>query len=170
MWFQERGEGRHITNMKTLKIINFILIFILVIFIQDIWWFRFQPDFFLLFVVVSCIYFKSESGAAVSFMVGFIQDILFSLNFLNTLTKTVIAAIINLIKDKLILNEDSLAVVLTAIFSPLAVIFKAGLQYLIYRQNLIISVFLIEIFWVTLLNLVAAPAFIYLFKKSVLYE
>ncbi|OGC05121.1 hypothetical protein A2276_04170 [candidate division WOR-1 bacterium RIFOXYA12_FULL_43_27] len=151
------------------KTIKFLLFIALLVFIENIWPFRIRPDLFLLLAVTFSIHASAEGGVAFAFAVGFVEDILFSVSFLNTLTKTVIAAVITFIKDKLILEFERLSYVFVVIFSPLTVVLKTFFRIIFLHEVIPAAGFLSVLIFTTLLNLILLPVFLQLVKRFNLY-
>lgn len=147
-----------------MKLFKFLLLIIVAILIESLWFFDYRPDLFLLLVISFSVWRSTEGGVAFAFCIGFIQDILFSLNFFNTLIKTIIAIVIGLIKDKLILNFEKLTLTLVLFISPIAILFKALLSQTIRPDFLLIIIF------ETVLNLIFTIALIWIVRKFEIYE
>ena len=148
--------------MRTFK---FILFLALLLFIENIWQLPYKPDLFLIFAVTFCLQNKVSSGLAFSFSIGFVEDVLFSAYFFNTLIKTVIAALISFIKEKLILNLPKLSLILIGFFSPLSIILKAVLNSALAGEPIVWSSFFIFIVISTVLNLIFTPLFLHFYAE-----
>ncbi len=146
-----------------MKILKLILLVVVAILIESLWSFSNRPDLFLVLVISYSVWQATEGGVVFGFCLGFIQDILFSLNFFNTLIKTAVAIVIALIKDKLILNFEKLTLVLVLVISPIAILFKALLNQTICPDLLLTAVI------GSVLNLVFALILIWIVRKFEIY-
>ncbi|NQU18155.1 MAG: rod shape-determining protein MreD [Candidatus Saganbacteria bacterium] len=149
--------------------LKFILFLAAIIIVENLWPGPYRPDLFLLLIITYCVYHSADSAVPFSFAAGFIQDILFSLNFLNTLTKTIVAILISMIKDKLILDFEKLSLILIGVFSPLAIIFTASLRYFIYQQAVAWDLFFVILVCNTILNLLFGFLFLHIIKRFEIY-
>lgn len=153
-----------------MRIVKLFLLIALIVVVESLWPWPYRPDLFLMLIITYSVDHSTGSGVPFSFAAGFVQDILFSVYFLNTLTKALVSAAIAFIKDKLILNFEKLSFILIIVFSPLAVFANGIFRTVIYQQQPEWGrLFLLAIMG-TIFNIIFTPLFLYIIRKFGIYE
>lgn len=152
--------------MRFLKLLS---LFVLVIFIEGIWSFPYRPDLYLIFMILVAVNSSPGSGMTVAFLSGFVQDAISSVNFVNTLVKTIIGALVLMIKDRYAVQKTSLLSIFVILFTPLAVIIKAYSKQLIYQEKIIWSLVFGDMLSTTILNILFLFLVLFIVKKFRLY-
>jgi rod shape-determining protein MreD len=91
------------------------------------------PDLFLIYLVVLSVRRPRREIVPAAFFGGLLYDLLYSSNFIYTLSKTIIGLIIYLLRDKLYLDAVKLSIVLLILFVPFDYFLQMTIANVLYK-------------------------------------
>ena len=147
-------------------LIILILIYLLLV-IQAQLGFAFCPDLLLVAVIVLSLKRRPSGALGYAFLSGFLQDVLLSTSFFNTLSKTLTVAFANLLKGYLVFERRTIALILVLILSPLAIFMNSIWALFFSGTKIHIFAVMLSALVVTLLNLLLTPVILYIFDRFV---
>ncbi len=135
-----------------------VLLTIILLFIQGKLQFFGTFDFVLPLIIAISVLRSAEETLVYSFGSGFIQDILFTAGFINTLIKTILGILLSFLKTVIVLSDDQLCSLFALIFTPVSIIGSMiAMQYLNGTEAVRFPWFPIVIS--TIINIFLAPFF-----------
>lgn len=105
-----------------------------------------------------------------SFLIGFLQDVFLAAGFAHTLALTLTGAAAGYLTDIFSWEPDQLSILLALILTPLAQGASALIALLFYGYKFQAGVFLMNLLWAALLNMVLAPLFYWIYIRFIKNE
>jgi len=122
------------------------------------------PDLFLVSVIVFSVLKERTTSVLFSAGAGFVQDLLASGLYLNTIIKTLVSGVVNYFKEDFNGDEYSLAAIAVAVATPIIIIGEWLVLSCFFGQQVSWSYFILRITAGTIYNLLVLPIIFPLIK------
>ncbi|OGC15979.1 rod shape-determining protein MreD [candidate division WOR-1 bacterium RIFOXYC2_FULL_37_10] len=135
-----------------------MLMFLFALLVHGRFHFMGAPDFLLLFIVALAVKENNIKTISYSFVAGFLEDVLFSVGFVNALAKTLLGMLALYMKQFFVIDKKLLALILAFILTPIS--FLISYFSILYFQ----SVQQLSFPWInmvvsSIINAVLCPSF-----------
>lgn len=151
--------------MQTLTI---SLILILTVFINGQVRLFFNMDLILIFVIAFSVRKNNLEAVSYSFGIGFLEDILFSVGFVNTFIQTFVSAVVSFVKELFFIDRKWLCFALAFILTPASIFVSTLFYNVFYSANA--PLFSFNIIVSSFLNAFLCPLFYLIFDWLLINE
>ena len=141
--------------MRLFKIIVYLLIILALqtVVFARLNFFGVTPDLILVSVIIFSVFSNSRNAILFAAASGFLQDILATGLYLNTLVKVLAATVVSIFRESFLGNEHSLAAGMVILLTPATLLFEALVYYYFLGLELNAMFLFMNIFVGTVYNL-----------------